>query len=102
MHFTEKKLAVIFGSCCEIFGNCQKWLEVFRNLWQSSEAVGKIIFRNSCFVQMKNLAYFTEKKLVGNSKKSIWQPGWFQISQTEIGLLCKLHTGNHNNINIVL
>lgn len=45
---------------------------------------------------------FYRKKVGWYSKKSIWQPGWFQISQTEIGLLCKLHTGNHNNINIVL
>ena len=42
MHFTEKKLAVIFGSCCEIFGNLQKWLEIFGDLWKSSEIFGNL------------------------------------------------------------
>ena len=58
--------SVIFGSHWEFFGNLWKSSEIFSDLQKFFENFGNlrkvsVIFRNSGSVEMKNLAYFTEK-----------------------------------------
>ena len=36
--------SVIFGSCCEIFGDLRKLLEIFDDLWKPSVSLRKFMF----------------------------------------------------------